>query len=40
MILVTPSLEHLPSYAAALERGWGPDNTRPLESAREQLALR
>ncbi|CAN5143535.1 GNAT family N-acetyltransferase [soil metagenome] len=38
MVLVTPSLDHLPSYAAALGRGWGPDNTRQLESAREQLA--
>jgi predicted acetyltransferase len=36
--LVTPSLEHLPSYKSALEGGWGPDNLRQAESAREHLA--
>jgi predicted acetyltransferase len=34
--LVWPAEEHLPSYIAALERGWSADNVRP-ESAREQL---
>lgn len=38
MHLVWPALEHLPSYTAALERGWSPDNTRPAETNREQLA--
>jgi predicted acetyltransferase len=38
MELVWPSLEHLPGYAAALERGWSPDNVRPRETIREQLA--
>ncbi len=28
MILVEPSLQYLPSYIAALQRGWNPDNTR------------
>jgi predicted acetyltransferase len=35
--LVKPSLEHLPQYQAALERGWWPDNVRGTDSAREQL---
>jgi predicted acetyltransferase len=34
--LVWPSLLHLPSYTAALERGWSPDNLRP-EAAVEEL---
>ena len=34
--LVKPSLDHLPSYKSALERGWGPDNLR--EAEREHLA--
>jgi predicted acetyltransferase len=34
---VWPSHEYLPSYRAALERGWSPDNLRP-EAAAEQLA--
>jgi predicted acetyltransferase len=38
MDLVRPALEHLPSYTAALERGWSPDNARPAETIREQLA--
>jgi predicted acetyltransferase len=36
--LVKPTLEYLPAYKSALERGWGPDNLREAESAREQLA--
>lgn len=35
--LVWPSREHLPSYVAALERGWSPDNMRGAEAIREQL---
>ena len=34
--LVWPSLEHLASYGAALERGWSPDTLRE-EAAREEL---
>jgi predicted acetyltransferase len=37
MKLVWPALEYLPSYVAALERGWSPDNTRGAVAAREQL---
>ena len=37
MELVWPSLEHLPSYLAALEHGWSPDNLRP-EAAQEAIA--
>ncbi|TIU90902.1 MAG: GNAT family N-acetyltransferase, partial [Mesorhizobium sp.] len=36
--LVKPALKHLPSYKAALERGWSPDNVRLMEATREQLA--
>ena len=36
--LVRPAAGFLPDYAAALERGWSPDNVRPAETAREQLA--
>jgi len=36
VILVWPTLEHLPSYVAALERDWSPDTLRP-EAAREEL---
>ena len=36
--LVKPALEYLPSYKAALERDWSPDNVRLLEATREQLA--
>lgn len=36
VILVWPALEHLRSYAAALERDWSPDTLRP-EAAREEL---
>ncbi len=35
--LVKPALEYLPSYKAALERDWSPDNVRLLEATREQL---
>jgi predicted acetyltransferase len=38
LVLVWPSPEHLPSYTAALERGWSPDNIRGIEATREQLA--
>jgi len=38
MELVGPSLAHLPSYVAALERGWSPITTRP-EAGHEELAL-
>jgi predicted acetyltransferase len=37
MKLVSPSVEHLPSYVFALESGWSPDHLRGAESAREQL---
>jgi predicted acetyltransferase len=37
MKLVWPSLEYIDSYEAALKTGWGPDNTRPTESGREEL---
>jgi len=36
--IVKPALEHLPSYKAALERDWSPDNVRLLDATREQLA--
>jgi len=35
--LVTPALEYLPEYKAALERGWSPDNVRGDAAAREEL---
>lgn len=38
MQLVCPSAEYLPSYVAALERGWSPDNARGAVAAREELA--
>lgn len=38
MELVWPAMEHLASYEAALRQGWSPDNVRPAETAREQLA--
>ncbi|MEO6564689.1 MAG: GNAT family N-acetyltransferase [Casimicrobiaceae bacterium] len=37
MDLVTPACEHLPSYIAALERGWSADNVRGAVAAREEL---
>jgi len=36
--LVRPQAEHLPSYIAALERGWSVDNIRGLAAAQEELA--
>src|SRR5688572_23242714 len=36
--LVKPSRRYLPSYRAALERGWSPDNVRLEAATREQLA--
>lgn len=36
--LVAPSLAHLPSYVAALEANWSPDNVRGLVATHEQLA--
>ena len=38
MNLVWPSLDYLPGYVAALERGWSPDNLRSEATAREHLA--
>jgi predicted acetyltransferase len=38
MTLVWPSREYLPSYVAALERGWSPDNIRGAVAAQEELA--
>ena len=37
MQLVWPSLEHLPSYVAALQRGWSADNLRGVAAANEEL---
>jgi predicted acetyltransferase len=36
-VLVAPSLERLPAYAAALETGWSPNNVRDVSG--EQLAM-
>ncbi|MBK8337314.1 MAG: GNAT family N-acetyltransferase [Sterolibacteriaceae bacterium] len=36
MQIVRPSSHHLPSYVAALEKGWSADNLRP-EVAQEEL---
>jgi predicted acetyltransferase len=38
MQLVWPAAEHLPSYVAALERGWSPDNVRGADATRDELA--
>lgn len=38
MTLVWPSREYLPSYVAALERGWSPDNLRGRVAVDEELA--
>jgi len=38
MTLVWPSREYLPSYVAALERGWSPDSLRGEVVALEELA--
>jgi predicted acetyltransferase len=35
--LLKPALAELPAYAAALERGWSPDNVRGRVAAEEQL---
>ncbi|HEY2630058.1 MAG TPA: GNAT family N-acetyltransferase [Usitatibacter sp.] len=37
MELVRPEMEHLPSYLAALNRGWSADNTRGMAAVQEQL---
>jgi predicted acetyltransferase len=37
MKLVWPSREYLPSYVAALVRGWSPDETRGLAATQEEL---
>lgn len=37
MQLVRPSTEHLPSYVAALERGWSHDSERGAAAAAEEL---
>jgi predicted acetyltransferase len=37
MKLVWPSVDYLPSYVAALHRGWSPDNVRGHLAAREEL---
>lgn len=36
--LIVPDLAHLDGYAAALRRGWSPDNVRVDEAPREELA--
>jgi predicted acetyltransferase len=36
--LVVPSLDHLPQYVAALNRGWSPDHIRGAIAAQEELA--
>jgi predicted acetyltransferase len=38
MQLVRPAHAHLPSYVAALERGWSADNLRGIVAAQEELA--
>ncbi len=38
LTLVWPARIHLPSYVAALEKGWSPDNLRNDEARREELA--
>jgi predicted acetyltransferase len=38
MQLVQPSLERLPSYIAALKRGWSPDNVRGVAASIDELA--
>lgn len=37
MKLVRPSREYLPSYVAALERGWSPDSLRGRIAAQEEI---
>jgi len=36
--LLVPAIEYLPSYTAALKRGWSPDNVRLQDATREELA--
>jgi predicted acetyltransferase len=38
MQLVEPSLDLLPSYAEALQRGWSPDNVRGIAATVDELA--
>ena len=38
MHIVRPTAEHLPSYVAALQRGWSADNVRGAAAAAEELA--
>jgi predicted acetyltransferase len=38
MQLIRPTLAHLDSYVAALERGWSADNERGMAAAMEELA--
>ena len=38
MQLVSPSLDRLPSYVAALKRGWSPDNIKGAAASIEELA--
>jgi predicted acetyltransferase len=38
MHLVPPSLDRLPSYVAALKRGWSPDNIKGAAASIEELA--
>lgn len=38
MQLVRPSMQYLPSYVAALKRGWSPDNIKGAAASMEQLA--
>ena len=38
MQILRPSIKELPSYQAALEQGWSPDNLRGAVAAREMLA--
>ncbi|MEM8652467.1 MAG: GNAT family N-acetyltransferase [Pseudomonadota bacterium] len=38
MKLIKPSLDLVPNYITALERGWSPDNLRP-EAAQEQIEI-
>lgn len=39
MQLVRPTEDHLPSYLAALEAGWSPNNERGLAASLEEIAL-
>lgn len=39
MKLVVPHMDHLPSYKAALEKRWSPDNTRPKACDDELAAI-